>query len=278
MDTTELKSVLGDADLSPYQIEAYVTVLECGAAPATEIAERSDVPGPRIYDVLRALEERGYIETHEQDMLRAIAHSPEDVLSDLQERADRFERAAREIEERWEQPTLDSHAVSIVGSFETVLNRVREFIRDAESQIQLSATPTQFDALEPVLREAYENGVSIRISVNTGPDEGIDSLPAESAFVGACTEARHRPMPSPFFATIDLTRVCFAPHVDSANQLGCSSMTVHMPACFTGIFCPVSGRFSIQSTRRAQHHPRSTTLTSDSASVTSNRSSLRKPM
>lgn len=72
----------------------------------------SEVPGPRIYDVLRSLADREYVETYEQDTLRARAHSPADVLDDLRGRADRFESAAEEIEERWEQPGLESTKAS----------------------------------------------------------------------------------------------------------------------------------------------------------------------
>lgn len=219
MDTPELKSVLGDAGLSPYQIDAYVTVLERGSAPATEIAERSDVPSPRIYDVLRALEERGYVETYEQDTLRVRAHSPVAALSDLEYRAERFSRAVTEIEDRWEQPSLDSHAASIVGRFETVLDRARTFIHGADHQIQLAVTPAQFESLESALRVAHENGVNIRLSLNTSAEEA-DELPTETALAGTCTEARHRPMPSPFLAIIDRTQVCFAPHAHSSNQYG----------------------------------------------------------
>ena len=82
-DRTELVSVLEDAGFSPYQADAYVTLLALGAAPATEVAETSDVPDPRIYDVLRDLADAGYIETHEQDLLYARAVSPEEVLDDL---------------------------------------------------------------------------------------------------------------------------------------------------------------------------------------------------
>jgi sugar-specific transcriptional regulator TrmB len=71
----------------------YVTLLALCAAPVTEVAEASDVPDPRIYDVLRDLADAGYIETHEQDLLYARAVSPEEVLDDLRTRADRFSAA-----------------------------------------------------------------------------------------------------------------------------------------------------------------------------------------
>ena len=49
MDAGALRSTLEDAGLSPYQAEAYVTLLDLGAASATTVAEASGVPDPRIY-------------------------------------------------------------------------------------------------------------------------------------------------------------------------------------------------------------------------------------
>jgi len=50
MDDDELSAVLYDAGLSPYQAEAYVTLLELGTATATAVADACEVPDPRIYD------------------------------------------------------------------------------------------------------------------------------------------------------------------------------------------------------------------------------------
>lgn len=219
MDTEELKAVLGDAGLSPYQVDAYVTVLELGSAAATEVAEASSVPDPRIYDVLRDLESKGYVETYEQDSLHVRAHDPGDVLADLRSRAERYAAAAEEIEERWNQPAMESHEVSIVKRFETVLNRAREAIAGAEHQVQLSANPRQFEKLVPALERAYEAGAEVKVSLHTSPDEEW-SLPDPDVLAAVCTEARHRPLPAPFVALVDRTETCFAPHSDAINQYG----------------------------------------------------------
>ena len=78
MESDELRDVLEEAGLSPYQAKAYVALLELGTASARELVEASGVPDPRIYDVVRSLEDRGYVETYTQDNLRARAHSPAD--------------------------------------------------------------------------------------------------------------------------------------------------------------------------------------------------------
>jgi len=217
METDELVDTLQQAGLSPYQATAYVTLLDLGTAAATDIADAGGVPAPRIYDVLRSLSDRGYVETYEQDTLRARAHSPTEVLEDLRERADRFEDAAAEVEGRWEQPELESNRASIVKRFQTVIDRARLFIEDATHQIYLSVTPEDFERLREPLAAAHDRGVVVDVSVQTDP--GAEP-PSPAAFEGVCREARHRDLPAPFVALVDRQKTCFAHHPDSFDQYG----------------------------------------------------------
>lgn len=218
-DRTDLVSVLEDAGFSPYQADAYVTLLALGAAPATEVAEASDVPDPRIYDVLRDLADAGYIETYEQDLLYARAVSPEAVLEDLRTRADRFSAAADEIERRWEKPPMEVTVVSLVKRFETVRNYAAEAIRGARNQVQVSLSADQYDRLRPALREATENGANVSLSLHTA-EAGTEALPDREDVAAVCTEARTRDKPAPFVAIVDRTESCFAPNRGSANEYG----------------------------------------------------------
>lgn len=217
MDTEALTETLRDAGLSPYQADAYVALLELGAASATEVATESGVPAPRIYDVLRNLEEAGYVETYEVGNLRARAHAPADALEDLKERARRFEEAAAEVEDRWEQPELESNQASILKQFRTVFDHAERVVERAENQVQLSVTPDQFADLRPTLVEARERGVHVKASVHTHPDE---DAPSPDLFEGACTEARHRSLPAPFVVLADRSHTCFSPHAESFTEYG----------------------------------------------------------
>ena len=218
-ERADLVSVLEDAGFSPYQADAYVTLLKFGAAPATEIAEESDVPDPRIYDVLRDLEGTGYIETYEQDLLYARAVDPDEVLEDLRTRASRFSEAAEEIERRWEEPPMEVTVVSLVNRFETVRNYAAEAIRDARNQVQVSLSASQYERLRPALREAEESGTNVHLSLHTG-ESGAESLPDREDVAAVCTEARTRYKPAPFVAIVDRTESCFAPDRGSANEYG----------------------------------------------------------
>jgi sugar-specific transcriptional regulator TrmB len=218
-DGSELALVLEDAGLSPYQADAYVTLLELGAAPATEVAEASDVPDPRIYDVLRDLESGDYIETYEQDLLYARAVDPEAVLENLRTRATRFTEAADEIERRWEEPPIEVSLVSLVKRFETVKNYAGEAIRDATDRVQVSLSAAQYERLRPALEAARARGANVDLSLHT-TDADARALPSREDVAAVCTEARVRRSPAPFVAIVDRTVSCFAPNTGSANEYG----------------------------------------------------------
>jgi len=219
MERDDLVSILEDAGLSPYQADAYVTVLELGASPATEIVDACGVPDPRIYDVLRDLEDRGYIETYEEGSLHARAHDVGSVLTDLRSRAEQFSEAAEDIEERWERPELEDTEVRIVKRFDTILEQTAEAIRSASNQVQISVSPDQYETLRPALAEARRNDVTVKLSIHT-PEDEAEGLPLPEDVAEVCSEARHREIPSPFLAIVDRSKVCFAPHAGSINEYG----------------------------------------------------------
>lgn len=219
MNGSTLTTVLEDAGLSPYQAEAYVTVLELGSASATDVADKSGVPDPRIYDVLRDLEQRGYVETYEQDSLHVRAYSPESVLEDLRGRAERFEDAANEIEGLWESPEIDSHTVSLVKRIDTVLDKAEAKIRAAENQVLIAVSQSQYVRLRDALKDAHDRGVHVRLAIYV--EEGSNhSLPPESELRTVATEARYRSIPMPLIVLVDRTATCFAPHNLSTNRYG----------------------------------------------------------
>lgn len=218
MDSTELNTILEEIGLSPYQAEAYVTLLERGSASASEIASISDVPQPRIYDVLRALEDEGYVTVYKRDQLYAQANDPSEALSGLRTAIEQYETAIAEIETRYQAPEVQDGDVSLVQRFRTIFEHAHENIEAATEHIQLAVTPNQFSTLQPLLRDAHESGVYIQISLYLPPDE---ELPFEqSTFDGACTEVRQRDLAGPFLLLTDRQQVCYATHTHLSRGYG----------------------------------------------------------
>jgi len=214
----QISETLEDAGLSPYQADAYVTVLELGAAPVTRVADASGVPDPRIYDVLRDLESAGYIETYEQESLYARANSLDALTDDLRTRANRFTEATEEIERRWNEPSVEQSTVSIVTRFETVIKNADEFIRDAETQVNVSVGAEHFERLRPALQAATERGVRVNLSIHT-PDGDTESLPdPEDLGVSVRRRATGGSPPVRGDRRPDADLLC--PHAGSTNEYG----------------------------------------------------------
>ncbi|ERG91758.1 MAG: putative transcriptional regulator [Haloquadratum walsbyi J07HQW1] len=218
MNRQELVTALENAGLSPYQADAYVAVLELGTAQATAVADASDVPDPRIYDVLRNLASEGYVEVYEQDSLHVRANSLDPMTADLEERAEQFMTAVDEIEHRWNDPPINDSAVTIVRKFETVLKNAIESVRSASVQVQVSLSVDAFHRLYPALAEATDNGVTVHLSIHTA--NGPETLPSTEKIADVCSEARYRELPAPFTVIVDRTETFFAPHTGSTNEYG----------------------------------------------------------
>lgn len=217
MDTDGLVATLEEEGFSPYQARAYVALLERGEASASDLADAADVPGPRIYDVLRDLADGGYLETYDEGTLHARISSPAEVLDEFHTRADELEDAAEEIEERFTRPGPADHEATIVKNFETVLDRAAGLVETAEHHVQLCVTPEQLDRLKPQLAGAHERGVFVQLSLHSlGRAVDADDLDLG----GYCTEARARSRGAPFVVIVDHTSVCYASNPQRPDEYG----------------------------------------------------------
>jgi HTH-type transcriptional regulator, sugar sensing transcriptional regulator len=209
MNTSTLRAVLERSGLTQYEADAYLTLVELGSATAVEVAEQSDVPQARIYDVLRELESDGYVDLYQEGTLRAEASEPGAVIEEITEQASLMHEAAEELEDRWQEPSNESHTVGVVKRFETVLTHVREAIENAAYEIEVAVTFEQYERIRETLAAAYDRGVVVKISITSPADDPVDD--PEAHFGGVATEVRRRRLPTPFLVLTDRTEVCFAP-------------------------------------------------------------------
>lgn len=223
METEKLRAALQSAGVTQYEADAYIAVLERGSAAATEIADASGVPQARIYDVLRNLADKGYVETYQEGTLQARANDISVVQNDLDDYAETISTAAEEIEERWTQPDVQESKISVVTQPQTVYDRARSWIEDAEREIEISATPSQFRELRASLVDAVDRGVVTKLTLTPEWSEDESSIStAVDEIKGAVTEARQRDMHTPFLVVIDRNYACFAPEssLPTTSQYG----------------------------------------------------------
>jgi sugar-specific transcriptional regulator TrmB len=217
MDTEEVRDALERAGLTTYQADAYLTLLDLGVAPAVDVAERSSVPVAQVYKVLDDLEEKGFVETIDREQLHARPSDPVDVLNHLRSYRDVLD-AADEIEERWKEPYEEDHQMSVVKHQSTIYERVRASLSDADHAIELAATVEQARDLLPVLRDAHDDGVIVRLSVYS--DSGSTTVEEALDLDGTAMEVRDCEIPGPFLAVVDRRHTFFAPNDRSRKPYG----------------------------------------------------------
>ena len=195
---TTIERVGDRFDLGEYEIEAYLAVLEHGELTASEIADRTEIPQPRVYDTVRSLSDRGLVELRESRPMKIVAVAPEDALGGVQQS---LEDLISELDARYTAPARETEAVSLVKSRSTILRYVEEIIDGAEYELVLSLTPDLLRRFRADLAAAIDDGVSIDLLVTPAaraPD------PAEFDYGEVSTIARaRRGITTPVLAVAD---------------------------------------------------------------------------
>jgi len=217
MDRETLTQALEYADLTSYQADAYLTLLEMGVSPAIEVGRESSVPVSQVYDVLRSLESKGYAETIERDKLYVRPSDPQAAMADLETRGELLNDAAEEVRERYRTPERMDARVAVTKRVETAVENARKLIDDAETAVEIAGTFEQLQLLRPALRAALERGVVVRAAVYV--EDGREP-PEQFDPAGVLTELRACTIPGPFLVVIDRHRTCFAPNTRSDEDYG----------------------------------------------------------
>ena len=81
-------ALLKKIGLTMYEAQAYVTLVSLISSNATEISEKSNIPRSKIYDVLKELVKKNFIEVEDGRPLTYNVKSPVEVLSREKEKID----------------------------------------------------------------------------------------------------------------------------------------------------------------------------------------------
>ena len=173
-------------DLGEYEVEAYLTVLRHGELTASDIADRTDIPQPRVYDTVRSLGDRGLVELRESRPMKVVALDPEEAFAGLRED---FTEMVGALEAEYTKPARETEAVSLVKSRSTIVRYFSEVIEAAEFELVCSLTPTLLERFADDLAAANDRGVSVDVVVTPARDAPD---PAEFDYERVTTTARGR--------------------------------------------------------------------------------------
>lgn len=154
-------------DFGEYEIGAYLAVLEHGSLTASEIAEETDIPQPRVYDTVRSLADSGFVELRDSRPLEVLAVDPEEAFGDARTT---LEDLIESLEYRYTAPSRDAEAVSLVTSRRTILRYVEDVIASADYELVLSLTPDLLGRFESELTAKQDAGVTIELLLSPSTD------------------------------------------------------------------------------------------------------------
>ncbi|KPU62805.1 hypothetical protein EP1X_07060 [Thermococcus sp. EP1] len=80
--------------LKEYEARVYATLAILGPSKASEIAKESEVPRPRVYDVLKELHKKGFVDISEGNPTYFKAVEPEKVIASLR---DEYIKSAEDV-------------------------------------------------------------------------------------------------------------------------------------------------------------------------------------
>ncbi|WP_049899170.1 HTH-type sugar sensing transcriptional regulator TrmB [Halococcus agarilyticus] len=162
-------------DLNEYETDAYLVVLEHGRLTASEIADRTDIPQPRVYDTVRSLAERGLVELRESRPIEVLAVDPEAAFEGVH---DSLDALVGDLRAHYTAPARDAEAASLVKSRSTILRHIESVIAEAEYELILSLTPDLVARFEEKLADRHRANVATELLVTSAADapapEGYD--------------------------------------------------------------------------------------------------------
>jgi len=195
----EQLAALGEQfDFSEYETAAYLAVLEYGRLTASQIADETDIPQPRVYDTVRSLADHGFVELHDTRPMEVVAVDPSDAFDGVRTTLDELVTG---LEQRYTAPGRTSEAVSLVSSRQTIVRYFGDVISSAEYELLVSLTPDLLARFEDELADRVSAGVTTELLLSPAAE-----LPDPAAYdysrVATVTRTR-RGVTTPLVAVAD---------------------------------------------------------------------------
>lgn len=151
-----LKDALSEFGLTDYEARAYIALIEYGEATANQVSDHSGVPYTRVYDVLKDLEEKNFVEVRRGRPSTYRPRPPSEATTLF------IEKTNRELQENQKQIILDlkplyekkyaqeHHDVLIIRGALAILDKVRDTLENVSQEVLI---------LGPVIAEEYMNHI-----------------------------------------------------------------------------------------------------------------------
>ena len=166
------KKSLENIGLTSYEIRSYTTLLKEGEINASEISEKSGVPYSKIYEVLGALEEKGWIGSDDSRPTKYFAKSPTTALETTKQSAENeFLKnqsvILTELTSLYEKSgTSEKPDIWVISGAMNIVAKIMELVENCRSEVLIAIPQAGEEIVKqalPKLRQLNEKGVKITI-------------------------------------------------------------------------------------------------------------------
>lgn len=163
--TVEALNSLG---LTVYEAKTYIALLQKHPANGNELSRRSGVPGPKIYETLNNMVQKGLVAVLNAN---PQMYSPLPYQEFLAGKREEFTATERLLTVNLENISIPASDIAVwqLTSHDALIDKSRELIDGAGEMVLLSFWRKQGKLLEKNLQAAQQRGVKI-ISIQFGPE------------------------------------------------------------------------------------------------------------
>ena len=163
-------STLKGIGLTMYEAQAYVTLTSLIQASADEVSKSSGIPRSKIYDVLKKLSEKDFIEIEDGRPLTYVVKSPVEVLSREKEKIDsQIEDVIVRLTNIYENGISQVQApIWRIYGVEKIINQELEIIQRAKNTINMRIG-FLFEGEGEALIKAFKKRRSLKVNILASP-------------------------------------------------------------------------------------------------------------
>ena len=192
--------ILKGLRLTMYEAQAYITLTSSISSTASEIAEKSEIPRSKIYDVLKRLAEKNYIEIEDGRPQLYNVKSPVEVLTREKEKIDsKIDDGISSLTNIYENGMNQVQApIWRIYGIEKIINQELEIIKRAKTSVNMRIGflfENEGEALVKTLKKRIDLNINILASptcyinekevdiISMFEDAGINIKKADIPFV-----------------------------------------------------------------------------------------------
>ena len=162
--------VLKGMGLTMYEAQAYVTLTSLISSTASEISEKSGIPRSKIYDVLKGLINKNFIDVEDGRPLTYNVKSPVEVLSKQKDRIDsEIDDAITRLTNVYENGMSQVQApIWRIYGVENIISQETEIIKRAKTSVNMRIG-FLFEGEGESLVEAFKKRRNLEVNILASP-------------------------------------------------------------------------------------------------------------